>query len=381
MPHLINGAFRLRGINPAGDQRGCSPPLKTPFDGPGSKLRGIIRFPLLAMILLPPISVLAQTPFYQGKTITLVQGRSTGGSGDFRTRAVVPFLQKYIPGNPTIVNEYMDGAGGRKAANHIFNAARPDGLTIGSVGSGVVVSAVLGETGVQYDIDKLHFLGTPYSASHYVLITRREAGLTTLDKLRQTSGLRIGSQAVGHSNYTVGRIMTWLLGLKDIKEVIGFTNPERRAALIRGEIDGYAVSDSGVLPEWLEKSLVDLHVIYAVPRENKHPQFHHLPEIDGFAKSERERKILTMFRNFSLTGAPFILPPAMAKERIEIIKEALRKSFKDPAFLQEYRKLVGDDPSPLMPEENERAVRELPRDRETVELYKKFVGAGPLPPR
>jgi len=33
----------------------------------------------------------------------------------------------------------MDGGGGRKAANHIFNTARPDGLTIGSVGSGVLL--------------------------------------------------------------------------------------------------------------------------------------------------------------------------------------------------------------------------------------------------
>ena len=85
---------------------------------------------------------------------------------------------------PAIPPSYgcMDGAGGRKAANYIYNSARPDGLTIGSVGGGVVVSAVLGETGVQYDLDKLHFVGTPYSASHYVLITRREAGLTTLDE-------------------------------------------------------------------------------------------------------------------------------------------------------------------------------------------------------
>jgi len=334
-----------------------------------------------ALLLATAVSASAQSNFYQGKTITLVNGRSTGGSGDFRARAVVPFLQKYIPGNPTIVNEYMDGAGGRKAANYIFNNARPDGLTIGSVGSGVVVSAVLGETGVQYDIDKLHFVGTPYSASHYVLITRREAGLTTLDKLRQATGLRIGSQAVGHSNYTIGRIMTWLLGLKDTKEVIGFTNPERRAAIIRGEIDGYAVSDSGVLPEWLEKNLVDVHVILAVPRNNKHPIFHQVPELDGFVKNERERRVVTMYRNFSLTGAPFILPPAMPKDRIEIVKEALRNTFKDPAFLQEYRKLVGDDPSPLMPEENEKAIRALPRDRETVELYKKFAGAGPIPVR
>jgi len=33
-----------------------------------------------------------------------------------------------------------------------------------------------------------------------------------------------------------------------------------------------------------------------------------------------------------------------------------------------------------LPEENERAIRELPRDPETIELFKKFAGAGALPP-
>jgi len=339
---------------------------------------------LLTQLAILPDFVFAQTDFYRGKTITIIHGRSAGGSGDYRARAVAPFLQKYIPGNPTIVHEHMDGGGGRKAANHIFNPARPDGLTIGSVGSGVLVSAVLGEAGVQYDLDKLHFVDSPYSATHYVFLTRREAGLTTLDKLRQASGVRLGAQSVGHSNYNVGRIMAWLLGLKEIKDVTGFSNPERRVALMRGEIDAIAVSDSGLLDrqaEWLEKGLVDLHVIFAVPRENKHPQFSYLPEIDGFAKTERERKIVTMFRNFSLTGSPFILPPAMPKDRVEIIKEAIRKSFKDPAFFQEYHKLVGDDPSPLTPEANEKAIRDLPRDAESIELYKKFAGPGPIPPR
>jgi hypothetical protein len=215
-------------------------------------------------------------------------------------------------------------------------------------------------------------------------LTRREAGFSTLEKLRQASGVRFGSQSVGHTIYNVGRIMAWLLGMKDIRDITGFSTPERDAALLRGEIDAMAATDEGLVTrkaDWLEKGLIDLHLIYAIPRESKHPRFHYLPEIDGFAKSERERKILTMFRNFGLTGSPFILPPAMPKERVETIKEALRKSFKDVDFFKEYRKLTGEDPTPLTPEANEKILRELPRDPETVELFKKFAGAGPLPPR
>src|SRR6185295_5265743 len=115
-------------------------------------------FALIPYILLLQSLAFAQTPFYQGKTVTILHGRAPGGSGDFRVRAVIPFLQKYIPGNPAFVHEFMDGGGGRKAANHIFALPRTDGLVIGNVGGGVVANAVLGEQGVQYDLDKLPFI-------------------------------------------------------------------------------------------------------------------------------------------------------------------------------------------------------------------------------
>ena len=102
---------------------------------------------LLLSFLVAPESGLAQTPFYQGKTVTIVQGRDPGGTGDMRVRAMIPFLQKYTPGNPSVVSEYMPGGGGRKAANHVYRSARPDGLMIGNPGLGMVSAAVLGETG------------------------------------------------------------------------------------------------------------------------------------------------------------------------------------------------------------------------------------------
>ena len=74
---------------------------------------------------------LAQAPYYAGKTITMVRGGGPGGSGEFQSRALMPYLTKYIPGNPTIVMEFMDGASGRKGANYMYTA-KPDGLKIGS---------------------------------------------------------------------------------------------------------------------------------------------------------------------------------------------------------------------------------------------------------
>jgi tripartite-type tricarboxylate transporter receptor subunit TctC len=94
---------------------------------------------------LTPSLAVAQTSFFQGKTVAIIQGREPGGTGDMRVRAMIPFLQKYTPGNPSFVSEYMPGGGGRKAANQVYRSARPDGLTIGNPGVGMVSAAVLGE--------------------------------------------------------------------------------------------------------------------------------------------------------------------------------------------------------------------------------------------
>ncbi|HZA56647.1 MAG TPA: hypothetical protein VE616_20555 [Candidatus Udaeobacter sp.] len=42
---------------------------------------------------------------------------------------------------------------------------------------------------------------------------------------------------------------------------------------------------------------------------------------------------------------------------------------------------MANDPTPLTGEEVQSAIKELPRDREIVALYKRLVEEGPLPPR
>lgn len=338
----------------------------------------------LALIIALPNSAFPQTPFYQGKTITVIQATSPGGTSDMMVKAAIPYLKKHIPGEPAILSEYMPGAGGIKAVNHIFKSVRPDGLTIGTVGGGLVSNAVLGEAGVLYDINKLIYLGSPHSSYHWVFMTKRERGLVNLDALRSASGVRIGAQSVGHSVYIVGRLFAFILGLKEPKFVVGYSGPELDLALANGEVDA-RINNADTLtkrnPEWLTKGIVDVHAIMEVPKGNKHSDFARLPEVGDFAKSERERKVLAMLRAFRQVGSPYILPPGTPKEQVNILQQAIAKTFNDPGFHIDYKKLTGDDATPLMPEQMDRAIKELPRDREIVELFKKIASGDPLPPR
>ena len=339
---------------------------------------------LVAGILLSLNSASAQTPFYQGKTITIIQGRDPGGTGDLRVRALFPFLQKYIPGNPTVVSEYMPGGGGRKAANHIYNSARADGLTLANPGVAMISSAVLGDSGILYDYSKFFYMGSPYSQYHGLFITRKEAGLSSIEKLRAAPGVRVGAQSVGFVNYNEGRLFAYIIGLNDPKFIASYGGPELDIALIRGEIDARSSAADTIVKrnrDWIDKGLVDFHSIIEAPKGDKHPNFSQVPELESFAKSERDRKLVVMARSFRLSGTPNVAPPATPKDRVAILQEAFRKTFKDPEFAREYQKLTGEEATPLLPEDNEKAIRDIPRDPDAIEIFKKLIGAGPLPGR
>jgi hypothetical protein len=343
----------------------------------------LISLTLLHLFLLIS-EVAAQASFFQGKTITIIQGRGPGGTGDLRVRALVPFLQKYIPGNPTIVMEYMAGGGSRKAANHLFNSARSDGLTIGNLSAGMVSLAVLGESGILYDLDKFNYLGSAYSTYHSVFISSKEAGLDSLDKLRAAKEIRVGGQSVGFSTYNEARLFCYVIGCREPRFVTGFSGPELDPALMRGEIDARSTGPDSLLQrnkDWLDQGLIHIHAIMETPKGEKHPHplFKKLPVLDDLAKSDKERKVIALQRAFRVAGSPFVLPPATPKDRVKLLQEGFRKTFGDPEFFKEYDKLTGDRPTPLLPENHEKAIAEIPRDRETIEIFKKLVGAGPLP--
>jgi tripartite-type tricarboxylate transporter receptor subunit TctC len=355
------------------------------------KTNGLYRLTLLSTLaflgpwapLLSAVS-LAQAPFYQGKTITIIQGRGPGGTGDMRARAIAHFLPKYLPGNPSIIFEYMPGGGGMKAANHLYNSARPDGLTIASVSSGLMSSAVLGNKAVQYEIEKFHFLGAADAGGHYIFYTRKEIGASNLDKLRTTPGIRIGAQSVGHSNYNIARLLAYLVRLRDPKFVTGYASPEIDAAILRGELDSRFNQSHSLLqnnPDWVDKKLMDFHITLEIIKGDKNPKFAHLPELESFTKTREDKQLLNLQRSFRLTGSPLILPPATPRERVAILQQVMNKVFKDPEFAKYFKKTVGDDPEIVLPEVMDKAVKELERPPEVVDILKKLAGPDPLPAR
>ncbi|MBI4525878.1 MAG: hypothetical protein HY695_18940 [Deltaproteobacteria bacterium] len=353
----------------------------------GFKIKSLSAFILatgVGSVGLFPSYSLPQTPYYLGKNITIVRGGDPGGSGDMQARALIPYLKKYIPGEPTIIIENMPGAAGMKAVNHIYSSAKPDGLRIAAVGAPVVAGPILGLVGAKYDLDKLIYLGSTESGDPYIFYTRKELGLDSLEKLRAASGLRIGAQTVGHSNYVSGRMFSYLMGLKEPKFVVGYGGLELDVALARGEVDARGNTADTVWRrnrEALEKGSFHIHATITIPKGKFHQRFANVPELDTFARKGIDRQAVNLFRAFLYLRWPYILPPGTPGEIVKILRTAMAKAFHDPEFHKEFRKLMASEPTPLTGEEMETAIRELPRDPETLGLYKKVADHGPLPPR
>ncbi len=344
--------------------------------------RRIIRSGLTALIvslLFFAAPALSQTPYYSGKTITILRGGGPGGSGEFQSRALMPYLQKYIPGNPTIVMEYMPGAGGRKAANY-FYTAKPDGLKIASAGA-MIPGPILGLPGSNYDIDKFPYIGSTETGNPYILFTRKAAGLDTLDKVQRVSALRIGAHSVGHSVYVTARMFAYLLDMQQPKFVVGFTDPEMDVAMQNNELDARTTSNTDSL---LRKDMMDnihVHATISNPKGRTDPRLPGLPDLDSFAKNDKERNVIELLRAFQVPRWPHHLSPGTPPELVKILRQAMVKTFADPDFQQEFKKLMGREPTPLTGEEVQKLVKELPRDPEVIGLYKKFAEHEPLPTR
>jgi tripartite-type tricarboxylate transporter receptor subunit TctC len=122
----------------------------------------------------------AAAPYYEGKTINIIVGFAPGGGYDLFCRPLARLLPNYIPGKPTVLIQNMPTAGSMAAANHLFNIAKPDGLTFGIFNRGLIFSQLLKAEGVRFDMRKFSWLGSA-SVENATLALRADLPFKTLD--------------------------------------------------------------------------------------------------------------------------------------------------------------------------------------------------------
>jgi tripartite-type tricarboxylate transporter receptor subunit TctC len=276
--------------------------------------------------------------FYKDKTVRFIVGYSAGGSFDLYTRVIARHFSKHLPGNPTTVVENMTGAGGIIAANHLYNVAKPDGLTVGAWAAPLVLQQIMGNDAVKFDGRKFGYLGVP-SPYDTVCTFNDKSGIATVnDWFAAKRPMKISSIGPGTSTSDIPKLLKAALNLP-LDVLDGYKGgADARLAVESGEVDGYCGSWQTVETVW--RSAYESGKIRAVLQASLEPyaKYKDVPLAISYAKSDLTRQLVTVADSAHGAQFPYTVPPGLPKDRLELLQKAFVDTLKDPELLAEAKK-------------------------------------------
>jgi len=339
---------------------------------------------VVCLIAFAPRSGYTQAPaveFFKGKSIRLIVGTSVGGANDDWARFIAPHLGKHIPGNPAVVVQNMPGAGTVIAANHVFNIAKPDGLTLGLVNPGIYTDQLLGATEVKFDWPKFSFIGSPERYDQ-VLFMRADGAYKTLEDVRRaTEPPRCAAQARTTLSYFFPKLIEEGLGIK-VNIVAGYGGGgEMNLAIEKGEVhcrSGTVSAYVGREPTrtWMKSGFVRALVQSGATRYPKLPDTPTIYELlNSYKASDTAKRLTKVMLAAADLGRPFIAPPGMPAERVNVLRSSFVKALADPDLLADAKKR-GWDLDITKGEELESLAKEIMvQPPEVIERVKKMLGS------
>jgi len=321
--------------------------------------RSLSRASVILALAIPTIPASAQEDFYRGKTIRLIVGLAPGGGFDTYSRVIARHIGKHIPGNPTMVVDNMPGAASLLAANYVYKAAKPDGLTIGNFVGGLAFQQILGLPGVEFDAPKFEFIGVP-ATDNFMLGVSKSLGINSVEQWKASGTvIKFGGVAPGGGTDDIPKVLKATLGLP-LQLVSGYkgTGPVR-LAFNAGEVQGACNSLESFKATWRAEMDKGEVVLLVQANLKPHPEVPNVPWAVNLAKTEDSKKmILTSARVNGLLNRFYVLSPGTPKSRVALIRKAFMDTMKDPEFLADTQKAKLDLDA-IDGAEIEKQVREL----------------------
>jgi tripartite-type tricarboxylate transporter receptor subunit TctC len=292
----------------------------------------------LAVNFLGAPGFAANHEYYSGKTVRIIVGLSAGGGFDAYARTLARHMGKHIPGNPAFVVDNMPGAGSMIAANHVYKAAKPDGLTICHFVGSLFMQQLLGRPGAEFEATKYAFLGSPIPERTACALTKA-SGITSVERwLGAKTPVKLGGTGSGPI-VDVPKILKVAIGLP-IQLVLGYKGTaDIRLAAESGELAGACWSWEAIKSTWakgLEAGDVNI-ILQALPKP--HVDLAKVPLAINFAQTDVARQLIQLgIHDAAEIARPFVMPPGTPKERVQIMRAAFLATFKDPAFIKEAEK-------------------------------------------
>jgi tripartite-type tricarboxylate transporter receptor subunit TctC len=278
--------------------------------------------------------------FYRGKRINLVTSASVGGGYDQYARLLAKHVQRHIPGEPAIIVQNMVGAEGLRAANFLYNIAPQDGTVIGGLSrnTGLARFYDFNNAGIQFDVRKFHWLGSPQQEVGLFILSTR-SGLAAIGDLEQRE-VTISSTARNSPSSIYSRILNAAIGTK-LKPIEGYDGSQAcLMAIERGEVDAHVSGGSSApfrarIAPWLKAGDAKVIMQMGMARDAAFPD---VPTALEVVRTPRDRQLFEIAFAEQVMGRPFVLPPGVPGDRIVALRSAFDATMKDSAFLDDARR-------------------------------------------
>jgi tripartite-type tricarboxylate transporter receptor subunit TctC len=226
----------------------------------------------------------------------------------------------------------MPGAGGIVLANYLYNSAAADGLIIGMPGrSGFLLSNVVPQAGISYDITRFSYVGSAGSAANALWLHRR-TGVASLAELKRTKNeIVIGALNARSENAIAPRVLASYEGwpLKVVTGYPGFNDV--LIALDRGEVDGLFSHEGSIANS--RPDLIASGAVRAIVQS--HDAFPGVPVLADVISDPNARALLGLITTPSQIGLPLLGPPGIPKERLDILRASYMRLMEDKDYRAE----------------------------------------------
>jgi tripartite-type tricarboxylate transporter receptor subunit TctC len=297
----------------------------------------------LFAVLLASCAVAVQAQGFPTRPVEIVNAFAPGGANDLNVRAMQVVAEKVL-GQP-LVQTFRQGGGGIVGSVDVANAT-PDGYKLLVVTSGELTAAPnLAKT--SYTLDSFAFIGR-ISAKPYALVVKNDAPWKNIRELLQATSAQAGKVTVG-TTPAGGMFLTaqYLIkrgGVQLTTVPYGGAGPALTAVL-GGHIDSVWAPLAAAEAQIKAGGLRALAMTGPV-------------RVKGHEDTPTFREIGIDAPYVQWTG--FVAPRGTPPERLAVLRDALARTAKEPAYLQTAEKF-GIDVSYASAEEFEKQVREEDR--------------------
>ncbi len=312
---------------------------------------------LCAAVALVAPDALADEPFFKGKRLTILINFAAGGPTDIEGRMFAKHVARHIDGQPNIIIQNMDGAGGIVGAKYLGEVGPRDGTMAGYF-TGTAFIYALDPERFRVDFKTYEFVAIQPGTTVHFARTDIAPGLKEPTDIIKAKGLIVGGLSVDTPKDLRLRLAMDMLGIP-FKYVTGYrSSPAARLAFQRGEINFFSESPPsyrGVVEPSLVKTGQAIPIFYDAGFDGQNffvpdavkglpiLMFHELyRNIKGTMPSGQYWDIYkAIISADGIIQRMIVMPPGAPRAAIDALRAGIERVNRDKAYAEDAEKAFG----------------------------------------